>query len=440
MEHSLWQKEAAGSIPGFPPLDGDITTDVLIIGGGLAGLLTAHMLRHAGADIHLIEAGRLMGGTSGSTTGKITALHGAVFDRLVREFGAERAKLYYDANAEAIGEYRALAAGADCDFCERDAFLYSTNDSDRIKREFAAMRRIGIPAEMTDCPALPFGTAAALKLAGGAQFDPIRFAANIAAGLPRGHISEHTALLRLNGCTAITNRGKIHARRIVVATHFPVVNRHGFYYLKMYQHRSYMLALRGAEPVGGMYAAAEDDGLTLRDAGDCLIMGGCGARTGKKCGGWQKLERLAAKFYPNAETAARWATQDCITLDGMPYIGRYSAFSDGLYVATGFGKWGMTGSMVAARLLCDLLTGKKNRYERLFGARTVMRPQLALNIAEAVAGWVRPTAPRCPHLGCALRWNAAEHTWNCTCHGSRFAGDGAVIDSPAVNDADTDGK
>ena len=238
-----------------------------------------------------------------------------------------------------------------------------------------------------------------------------------------------------DGCTAVTDGGRIHAKRMVIATHFPIIDRRGAYWLKMYQHRSYMLALRGAAPVGGMYVAAEEGGLSLRDADDCLIIGGCGGRTGKKCGGFDTLERLAGKYFPGAVTVARWATQDCITLDGMPYIGKYSPAGDDIYVATGFNKWGMTGCMAAAMLISDMLTGRESKYRSLFGSRTMLRPQLAVNAAHALAGWLTPTAPRCPHLGCALHWNPAEHSWDCSCHGSRFDAEGHIENSPATKNA-----
>ena len=130
-----------------------------------------------------------------------------------------------------------------------------------------------------------------------------------------------------------------------------------------------------------------------------------------------------------------WATQDCMTLDGIPYIGTYSAGMENLYAATGFHKWGMTASMVSAIILCDLVQGKKSPYADVFSpSRTILRPQLAVNAFEAIASFLTPTAKRCPHLGCALKWNPYEHTWDCPCHGSRFAEDGSLIDNPATGD------
>ena len=124
-----------------------------------------------------------------------------------------------------------------------------------------------------------------------------------------------------------------------------------------------------------------------------------------------------------------------MTLDGIPYIGSYSGRVSGLYVATGFNKWGMTSSMVAAAVLTDLVLDRTNPYTELFSpSRTILRPQLAANVLESTLGLLTPTAPRCPHMGCALKYNAAEHSWDCPCHGSRFQEDGSLIDNPATDD------
>lgn len=436
---SLWWDGA--HMPSFSPLSGDRSVDTLIVGGGMAGLLTAYMLRRAGADFMLIDSGRLMGGVSGSTTGKITALHGAVFAGLIRRFGTARTRAYYEANTAAIGEYRSVCDAVGCGIEDRAAYVYSRDNAEKIKKEYTALRRIGAQAELSGCPGLPFGVAAAVKLGEQAQFDPLEFAAAVVSTLPADRIHEHTAAREFAGCDVLTDCGKIHARRVVIATHFPVINSHGFYYLKMYQHRSYVLALSGAPRIDGMYVDEKSGGLSFRDAGGYLLIGGCGKRTGKKCGGWSELGEFAKKHYPNASVAFRWATQDCMTLDGIPYIGRYSSGrgADGLYVATGFNKWGMSGSMVAAMLLSDIILGKENRFESVFSpfgadgaSRTPLRPQLLSNAGHALAGWITPTVPRCPHLGCALRWNAAEHSWDCPCHGSRFGENGELLDDPAT--------
>jgi len=182
-----------------------------------------------------------------------------------------------------------------------------------------------------------------------------------------------------------------------------------------------------------MYLEAAENGLSFRNAGELLIVGGGGHKTGKQGGNWGVLRDFAAHTYPSAREKYAWAAQDCMTLDGVPYIGRYGKSAEGLWVATGFNKWGMTSSMVSAMLLTDLILGKKNEWAEVFSPqRSMLKPQLLLNGLSAVGNLLMPTTPRCPHMGCALKWNRAERSWDCPCHGSRFGEDGALLDNPAT--------
>nr|WP_325201082.1 FAD-dependent oxidoreductase [uncultured Oscillibacter sp.] len=427
---SIWRRTA--DMPRFDPLDGDLKTDVLIIGGGLAGLLCACRLDRAGADYALVEADRLCGGVTGNTTAKLTFQHGLIYAKLLREFGPEKARLYLEAGRGALGKIRELCQAIDCDFEERDNYVYALTDRRKLEWELEALERLGFQAEFAGTPALPMPTAGAVKFPKQAQFHPMKFAAAMAKGL---RIYEHTKVLELGPGTAATNRGTVRAEKIVIATHFPMLNKHGGYFLKLYQSRSYVLALENAPEVGGMYVDEGEKGLSFRDYGSFLLLGGGGGRTGKKSGGWRELENFAARHYPQAKIAARWAAQDCMTLDGVPYAGPYSKGTEGLYVAAGFNKWGMTSSMAAALVLADLVQGRENPYAELFSpSRSVFRPQLAVNTWESALGLLTPTAPRCPHMGCALKYNAQEHSWDCPCHGSRFGEDGRLIDNPAADD------
>ena len=192
--------------------------------------------------------------------------------------------------------------------------------------------------------------------------------------------------------------------------------------------------------VGGMYVDEAAEGLSFRNAQGMLLLGGGSHRTGKQGGGWRELEAFAKRHYPRAHIRYRWAAQDCMTLDGVPYIGPYSARTENLYVATGFNKWGMTSAMAAAMLLTDMVQGKRPDDAPVFSpSRSMLRPQLALNALEAAASLLTPTAPRCPHMGCALKWNAQEHSWDCPCHGSRFTQEGGLIENPAMRDLELEG-
>lgn len=427
---SIWTQTA--QLPKFDPLRSDLKTGVLIIGGGMAGLLCAYWLARTGADYALVEADRICGGATKNTTAKITSQHGLIYDKLIREFGVEKARLYLEANQAALEDYRTLCRSIDCGFEERDAFVYSRTSRRKLDRELEALARLGFPAELVTEPPLPFSTAGAVKFPRQAQFHPLKFAAAIAGNL---RIFEHTKVLELGPGKAVTNGGTISAEKIIIATHFPLLNKHGGYFLKLYQRRSYVLALKNASSVNGMYLDEDEKGLSFRSCGDLLLLGGGGHRTGKRGGGWKELEAFAGEHYPQARETARWAAQDCMTLDGVPYIGPYSRYTEGLYTITGFNKWGMTSSMAAARVLTDLVLGRRNPYAEVFSpSRTVLWPQLAVNGLESALGILTPTVPRCPHMGCALKYNAQEHSWDCPCHGSRFGEDGRLIDNPATDD------
>ena len=427
---SVWNVEC--ELPRFPALETDLSTDTLIIGGGMAGLLCAHMLHKAGVDTVLVEAKNICGGITKNTTAKITAQHGLIYHRLLRQFGFEKARLYYRANQEALKAFRCLCRDVDCDFSLQDSYVYATAARAKLEQEAAALHALGIPATLAETTELPFPVAGAVKFARQSQFHPLKF---LRAIVPELKIFENTAVRELAPHIAVTDRGTIRAKNIIVATHFPMLNKHGSYFLKLYQHRSYVLALENAGTVSGMYVDESDKGLSLRSYGNLLLLGGGGHRTGKKGGAWRELEAFAKRYYPEAKIRYRWATQDCMSLDDVPYIGPYSRRTEGLYVATGFNKWGMTSSMVAARLLTDLIQGKENPYEALFSpSRSILQPQLAVNGWEAAVNLLTPTAKRCPHLGCALKWNPQEHSWDCPCHGSRFTEDGRLIDGPAGGD------
>ncbi len=427
---SVWTQ--TGSLPGFEPLQKDLKTDVLIIGGGMAGLLCAFQLSQAGVDCALAEADRICGGITKNTTAKITSQHGLIYHKLIDTFGTEQARLYLEANQQALEVYRTLSQKLDCGFEEKTSFVYSLDSRREIEEELAALDRIGFRGEFTAEPPLPFSVAGAVGFPSQAQFHPLKFAAAIAKGL---RIFEHTKVLELMPGRAVTSGGTVTAEKIIIATHFPMLNKHGGYFIKLYQIRSYVIALENAPDVGGMYVDTQEKGLSFRNYDGLLLLGGESHRTGKKGEGWQGVERFVRRYYPNARETARWAAQDCMSLDGIPYIGQYSRKTPNLYVASGFNKWGMTSSMAAALLLRDMVLGRDSPYRDLFSpSRTVRRPQLAINGLESVLGMLTPTVPRCPHMGCALKYNAQERSWDCPCHGSRFDENGTLLDNPATDD------
>lgn len=427
---SLWkhglQKEE------FDKLDRDINTDVLIIGGGMTGVLCAYMLHRAGVPYVLAEAETIGCKVTGNTTAKITSQHGLIYDKIIKKYGIEKAEQYLAVNELAIDKYREICRNIECDFEQKDSYVYSINNRKNIESEINALRKLGFAAEFADRLPLPFSVAGAVRFPNQAQFNPLKFLYEISKGL---NIYEHTRVRELIKTRAVTDGGEICAKKIIVATHFPFINKHGSYFIKMHQHRSYVIALENAQGVGGMYVSESQAGLSFRNYKNLLLLGGGSHRTGKKGGNWEELRSFAKRYYPKAEEKYFWATQDCMSLDSIAYIGPYSAGTNDMYVATGFNKWGMTSAMVSAMILTDLILEKNNDYADVFHpSRSVLHPQLAVNAFESSIGLLTPTVKRCPHLGCALKWNPHEHSWDCPCHGSRFSRDGKLIDNPATGD------
>lgn len=412
----------------------NIHTDVLIIGGGIAGILTAYFLDKNGVDYILVEKDKICSGITGRTTAKITAQHGLIYQKLVKSMGVENAGKYLDINLRACSIYEKMCADIDCDYEVKNNYVYSVNNSEKLIKEMEALRKIKYKAKLCDEITLPFKTAGAVMFSSQAQFNPVKFLTAISENL---NIREDTFVKEMIGNTAVTGKGIIQADKVVVTTHFPFINKHGSYFLKLYQHRSYVVALKGAREVDGMYVDEDKRGLSFRNYGNYLLMGGGGRRTGQCKGGPDKLKSYAGRLFPNSEICAEWAAQDCMSLDGVPYIGRYSKSTHDLYVATGFNKWGMTSSMVSAMLLTDMIMGRKNEYAGVFNpSRNMIKPQLFINMFEAGKNLLTISCPRCPHMGCALKWNREENSWDCPCHGSRFTRKGILLDNPSNKSID----
>ena len=430
---SIWEESIRDiKMPSFSELGDDIKTDVLIIGGGMAGILCGYMLKKSQIDCVILEAGNICSGTTKNTTAKLTFQHGLIYNDIINKYGIEKARLYLKAQKEALESFYDLSKKIPCDFSECDAFVYSKYDREKIEKEVEAYKKLGVDASFYEEIPLPFSISGAVKVEKQAQFNPLKFISGIADGLV---IYENTKVREIKNNCAITDKAKIRADKIIVATHFPFIDKHGGYFLKMYQHRSYVLALKNAPIYSAMYVDEDKKGMSFREYKGHLILGGGGHRTGKQGGGWNELSEFSKKYYPDAEEVLRWAAQDCITLDAIPYIGQYSRLTPSLYVTTGFNKWGMTSSMASATILNDLIQEKENEYASLFcPSRSILHPQLLCNTFESVTGLLNPITPRCTHLGCALKYNKHEHSWDCSCHGSRFSEKGKVINNPSNKD------
>ncbi len=417
--------------------------DVIVIGAGMAGILIAYYLKRQGRDVLLLEADKIASGQTGRTTAKITSQHGLKYAGLIKKIGEKKARLYAQANEAAIREFEALVREKNirCGFERVPAYLYSVEADEKLKEEAEAAASLGINAFFTKESELPFPVAGAVCFPGQAQFNPMEFIDSLIQEL---EIWEDTKVLKIRGRRVITADRELTANQIVVASHYPFRNVPGFFFLRQHQERSYVLALAGCKEPKGMYYGIDREGLSLRRAGEVLLLGGGGHRTGEagKSEAYEFLAQAAKKYFPEGKEADRWSAQDCMPHDGIPFIGKYSIFTPHLYVATGFQKWGMTTSMVAAMILRDLLCGNENPYAGLFTPqRLLLRAGAAaffkdagMSVKGLVQGWLGKKSLRCPHLGCKLTWNPHERSWDCPCHGSRFECEGRLLDNPAGRD------
>ena len=486
---SLWITTAAPERE-YPRLEGELTVDVAVIGGGIAGTVTAALLKQAGVSVALLEAGRLCAGVTGYTTAKVTALHGLTYARLAASHGQETARAYAEANANGIETIASmvLGHGIDCDFERRPALTYTTDPSRRgeIEAEVEAAQQAGLTAVFTTETELPFPVAAAVRLDGQAQFHPRRFCLGLAATVPGGasHVFERSPVLDVDSGagTVATESGVVHAGAVVLATHLPFLDR-GLFFAKCWPERSYAIAVQpgpGTPELSGMYLSADQPTRSLRGTAEgVLIVGGEGHKAGQDPDTRQRyaaLEEWAAAQLGVTEVTHRWSAHDHHSVDGLPFVGRLLPGSNVL-VATGFGKWGMTNGAAAARMLTDHITGTPNPWSEVFdatrqravitssefykenadavGRRLVgdrlatLRPPPADSLAPGEGGIVRldgdkvaafrdddgvlhAVSPVCTHVGCLVAFNRAEQTWDCPCHGSRYDVDGQVIEGPAL--------
>ncbi len=424
---SIWEENV--NMPKFKPLEGNVKTDVLIIGGGIFGILCAYKLHQKCVNYILVEAENICNGTTKNTTAKITSQHGLIYNKMVKRFGLEYAKMYLKANNEAIDKYKSLAKEIDCDFEKKSSFLYSVDNKTSLEDEMGALIRMGYPAKFKGETELPFFSVGAIEFEHQAQFNPLKFLAEISKNL---NIYENTKINDYKDGKFVFEGGEITAENTIIATHFPFINKHGGYFLKLHQSRSHVVVLENAPNLNGMYMDQNEEGLSLRNYKDFLLFGGGSHRPGKCMDSVEKLKNLAKFYYPNSKIKLIQSAQDCMSLDSIPYIGRYSKKKKRLFTATGFNKWGMTSSMVAAEIITDMIMEKDNEYAPIFTpSRSILRTDLFSNAFESVLGLITPSARRCPHLGCALKWNKYEHSWDCPCHGSRFSDDGDNLENPA---------
>ena len=478
--------------PERPRLEASVDADVAVIGGGIVGITTALLLREAGARVVLLEANRLAHGVSGHTTAKVSSQHGLIYDRLRSEFGATSARTYGEANEAALRWMadRVEQDGIDCDFRRRASYAYLGLGSglQDAEREAAAAIEAGLPASLVEETPLPYPVAAAVRFDDQAEFHVRKYLLALAAQLEASgcELYERSHAVQVDAddrCVVKTPGGSVTAGHVVLATHYPFLDR-ALAFARVSQQRSYALLCRIAgEPPEGMFISGDSPTRSVRavpvDGEELLLVGGEGHKTGE--GGdteerYRTLERFAREHWDVRSVAYRWSSQDGTTIDNVPYVGPLTPRTDRVLMATGFAKWGMTNGTAAAMILSDRVLGRENPWAALFNPNRV-KPRAAVKFAEEnakvglrfvgdrltkrgtrpiedlapgegdivrhagekVAGHRRDdgtlvaVSPLCTHLGCQVNWNTGERSWDCPCHGSRFAPDGEVLQGPAVH-------
>jgi glycine/D-amino acid oxidase-like deaminating enzyme/nitrite reductase/ring-hydroxylating ferredoxin subunit len=440
---SLWFEDRDRA--GRAPLDRDIGVDVAIVGAGIVGLTTALLLEREGMDVAVLEMRHVAAGATGYNTAKLTSLHGLSYTKLAQSLGRDMARTYGEANEAGIARVFELAdeLDIDCELRRKPNYTYAEDQSgaDKVREEAELARELGLPAAFAGEVDLPFPVAGAVRFDEQAEFHPVKYVDGIAAAL-RGPIFEDTRVTGFGSGKLTTAAGRrVRAGQVVVATHLSFLDR-GLYFARCHPERSYIVAGRADDPPGGMYLSTESPAHSIRAHGDWLLVGGESHKTGQADAAerYERLSRWARERF-GLEPELRWATQDQMPVDGVPYVGRHDPLSSNVWVATGFKKWGLAMGTAAAELLAARIAGREHPWAGLFDPNRVRAragaPALAKENANVAYHFVadrvlKHGAPRCTHLGCLLHWNAAEETWDCPCHGSRFAATGEVIEGPAV--------
>ena len=497
MNNSLWisstEKKKRESLKDI------IETDVCIIGGGLTGITSGYYLSKENKKVVILEKNTNGSHVSGNTTGKITSQHGLFYDYLINSFSKEYAQKYLKANEEAIKNIEEIInkEKIDCDFEWQSAYVYAgdKNSVKQIKKEVEAVKSLGLEAKFTNKINLPIeklqGFYGAIEFPDQAQFNSYKYITSLGDIIENnnGKIYENSKVTDVKKEGDIyeirTNKGCVRAKYVILATHYPIINFPGFYFMKMYQETSYLIAIETDEPIfSGMYINNEEPTLSFRTAiykgKRIVIIGGMSHKTGKKeilKYSYNELEKVAKKLFPDSRVLFRWNTEDCVTLDKIPYIGEFSNLMPNVYVGTGYKKWGMTSSNVAAKIITDKILGRANEYEDVFDSKRLkplknheeltnmikeVGESLIINRLKSTdkdlidikkeegkiikvdsekvgayrdeKGDIYIIKPYCTHLGCELKWNDLDKTWDCPCHGSRFNYEGTSLYDPAIED------
>jgi glycine/D-amino acid oxidase-like deaminating enzyme/nitrite reductase/ring-hydroxylating ferredoxin subunit len=483
---SLWLATAEPTA--YAELKGNQEFDVAVLGGGIAGLTTALLLKRDGARVAVLEARRVGSGVTGCTTAKVSALQQTVYGQIRRRHGSDGATAYAEASVAGVELLAEIATEEriECDLERRPAYTYAAEEGERsvIESEHDAAREAGLTVELVEETDLPYPIYGAVRLADQLQFHPVRYVQGLAGAIDGdgSTVFENSRAVEVRAGEPCHVRseggGGVDVGQVVVATHYPLLDR-GLFFARLEPARSYCIAARieGNQP-RGMSISAGEPTRSIRSRDELLILGGEGHMTGAREATperYERLEEFARNHWDVAEVTHRWSAQDPVSWDHLPVIGPYHPRSSRLFVASGFHKWGLSSAGFAARIISDLIAGRANPWAARFnpsrfgfrglpklaqmntkvavdffgdrvtpahassaddvprGEARVLRDGLGkTGVYRAEDGAVHAVSLRCTHIGCLLRFNSAERSWDCPCHGSRFDVDGAVLEGPAT--------
>lgn len=490
---SLWLKDGISN--SFKSMEADEICDVLIVGAGVAGITTAYMLSDSGKSVILIDKDIPLNLTTGNTTAKFTFQHGVNYNSIIENQGLENAKLYYDAQIEAMNfvENLVFDNNIPCDFKKTYAMVYAENESDfkEIMKEYHAYKKLNIPCELVE--EVPYGLkgVGGLKVEDQIVLNPVKYCEFLLSQLSNKNIKvyEKTNVVDTinNGERIVitTDSGKrIQTNKLVVATGYPYYDAGGLFFTRLEASRSYLTAYANVDASEGMLISNSSSAHSIRfsntDGINYLLIGGGAHKVGQEDSAMKSYEDLilfAKNNFNTSNLSYRWSAQDYESLDKIPYIGQITDHHKNVFVATGFKKWGMTNGTFAGLLISSLINNLDSKYTELFKpSRGEVKENIGtllsvnLNVAkELIKGKIakdevelkdihidtggiikfkgkRTGAYRdqngtlhlvdstCTHLGCELEYNNAERTFDCPCHGSRFNYEGKVIEGPANKD------
>ena len=495
VENQTYWEAVTNDLPAtYPPLAQDTRADVVVVGAGIVGLTAAYELARAGKKVIVVEALKIATQATARSTAKITSQHGLLYGQLIRNFGEDNARLYATANQEAIERIAAMVEKEriDCGFERKAAYVYASDieTASQVNDEAVAAAMLGLPARtVREIPA-PVECTTAMCFDDQAQFNPVQYLLGLARTVARmSQLYENSRVISVEEDGELlqvkTEAGHaIHAKHVVVATHLPVVPE-GKFFAKAFtfSHSIAAAPLPANSRLDGMFVAAGPSSYSFRvdTSGDTshIVAAGPSYETGVPedlSESFGKLEVFLREHFGVQKPAFRWTNEDFRSMDGMPFVGRASSSTPGLYIATGFNAWGITNGVVAAHIISDEILKRENPCADLFEAARIKplaggteflkenlmtakqfvvdhlkpstddanehlglgRARVIRNDGESIAqyrdmdGRLHQVSAICTHMGCAVDWNEVDLTWDCPCHGSRFRPDGQVLHGPAT--------